>query len=239
MGDCRRTIRGMFKGMDGFFAWFGLVLRQARRDADMSQRELARWSAVPKSVIADAESGRATNLYVATQLLNAMGYEVAIRNCAGDDVEELLADERRDRDGRRFPPHLDVRQLSDEELTRRHRDEYRPNPLTAFTYRLNRRARDAERYHGWYGEGPHNWAPPHPDRDYVRMVLGREPVFEWFWPRPLDLAGRGPFDQRAVEMAGLRAPALRRARAGERPARTGRVAGVTGRGVPVRGPATR
>ncbi len=73
MGDCRRTIRGMFKGMDGFFAWFGLVLRQARRDADMSQRELARWSAVPKSVIADAESGRATNLYVATQLLMRWG----------------------------------------------------------------------------------------------------------------------------------------------------------------------
>ncbi|MBA2738543.1 MAG: helix-turn-helix transcriptional regulator, partial [Nocardioidaceae bacterium] len=34
------------------------VLRWARRHADMSQRQLARWSGVPKSTIADIESGR-------------------------------------------------------------------------------------------------------------------------------------------------------------------------------------
>jgi len=209
--------RDRLLGVNDRIAWFGVLLRQARRDADMSQRELARWSGVPKSVIADAETGlRATSLHVAQQLLNTAGYRIVIVNRKGEPVDQLMVDDRRDRHGRRFPPHLDVRELSPAELTWRRRFEYRPNPLTAHTYRLNRDARDAERYQGWYGEGPHNWLPPHPNREYIRSVLGREPVLPWFAPTPFIWDYSGPFDRLALEMAGQQVPDPRRKRAGPR-----------------------
>jgi transcriptional regulator with XRE-family HTH domain len=193
-------------GVNDRIAWFGALMRQARRDADMSQRELARWSGVPKSVVADAETGRATPFDTARRLLQTAGYKVVIENHKGEEVDQLMVDDRRDRHGRRYPPHLDVRELSPSELTWRRWFEYRPNPLTAHSYRLDREARDAERYVGYYGEGPHNWLPPHPDKEYIRSVLGREPVLPWFAPTPLVWDYGGPFDRVALELAGRQVP---------------------------------
>ena len=97
---------------------FDLMLRWARRHRDLSQRELARWSAVPKSTIADFETGRSQpTLPVAQELLGTMGFALALIDPhTGRPCPVQRTDNRRDRGGRRVPPHLDVRARSRDEL---------------------------------------------------------------------------------------------------------------------------
>lgn len=165
--------------------WFAEVLRFARRDADMSQRELARWSGVPKSTIADIESGlSAVPLAVAMALLRTAGFELLVRGPAGEVVDEFLFDRRRDAVGRRFPPHLDLRPKRDLEVATetlwRRADQ---PPPSRWTFRVNRHVRDFLRCHGWYGElGAYPRAPSQPDVASMRRYgdLPPPPISGWF-----------------------------------------------------------
>ncbi len=134
---------------------FDLMLRWARRQRDLSQRELARWSAVPKSTIADFETGRCRpTLAVAQRLLDTMGFALAIVDPnTGRPHQVMRTDDRRDRGGRQVPPHLDVRSRSRRELWdlkfasgQPGRD---PSPLS---WRINRDGRDVLRAHGYLGD---------------------------------------------------------------------------------------
>lgn len=89
---------------------FGDFLRQARRDADLSQRQLARYSGIPRATVAAVESGaRDPSLCRARTLLETCGYQLVVLDRHGAILEEVRPDWRRDRGGRRFPAHLDVR----------------------------------------------------------------------------------------------------------------------------------
>ncbi|MPZ62246.1 MAG: hypothetical protein GEU93_13325 [Propionibacteriales bacterium] len=151
-----------------FLLWFGAVLRLARRDSDLSQRQLARWSGVPKSTIADAECARGRiNLLSAMELLACLGYDLRIIDRSGHEVPAFLMDQRRDCVGRRFPAHLDLIPKGDdlvewEERERARDPRYRQCPQPSrWTYRLNRLARDLDRMDGFFGElGTHPHPPP-------------------------------------------------------------------------------
>ena len=165
--------------------WFAEVLRFARRDADMSQRELARWSGVPKSTIGDIETGMsAVSLRTAMVLLRVAGFEVVIRGPAGEVVDEFLIDQRRDCVDRRFPAHLDLRPKREEEVAAeavwRRSDQPAPS---RWTFRINRQVRDYLRFHGWYGElGAHPRAPSQPDLASMGRYgdLPPPPIRGWF-----------------------------------------------------------
>ena len=136
----------------------GRALRALRRRADLSQRELAERSGVPKSTLARIESGRGAEPRFATveRLVRAAGGEVAIAVSGGtrSDVGLSPDDELRDDAGRRYPPHLDVRKV------RRLTDwpgawwahwytlppERWPLRVPEVTYDLDRRRRDERRW---------------------------------------------------------------------------------------------
>ncbi|GAB3852336.1 hypothetical protein GCM10029963_41680 [Micromonospora andamanensis] len=101
----------------------GSVLRALRRQADLSQRELAERSGVPQSTVARIESGRSAGAQFRTvqRLVRAAGGALRI---AGPDEQappcpdeqalsgDVICDDiRRDDAGRRYPAHLDVRQV--------------------------------------------------------------------------------------------------------------------------------
>lgn len=137
----------------------GAVLRALRRQADLSQRELAERSGVPKSTLARIESGRGAEPGFATveRLVRAAGGALTIGVSGRPGLGQVPAmpdDERRDEAGRRYPPHLDlreVRKLTDwpgawwahwYTLPR----ERWPLRVPAVTYDLDRRRRDERRW---------------------------------------------------------------------------------------------
>ncbi|MEU4681023.1 GNAT family N-acetyltransferase [Micromonospora sp. NPDC023737] len=99
----------------------GAMLRALRRQADLSQRELAERSGVPKSTLARIESGQGTEPRFATvdRLVRAAGgaLTVGVPRAAltgdngSDDLPIPADDGRRDEAGRRYPPHLDLREV--------------------------------------------------------------------------------------------------------------------------------
>lgn len=137
--------------------WFAQVLRFARRDADFSQRQLAKWSGVPKSTMADIETSRVcVSLENAARLLRTAGYELVIRRNSGEQVEEFLADDRFDERGRRLPAHLDVIAKSEREVDFERRwqricEPHRRVPASRWTFRLDRDRRDIARLQGEFG----------------------------------------------------------------------------------------
>jgi DNA-binding XRE family transcriptional regulator len=156
-------------------SWFAQVLRFARRDADFSQRELARWSGVAKSTIADIETGRVdVSLRNAVRLLRTAGFEIVVRRVDGDEVGDLLRDDRFDERGRRMPPHLDViakpqHQVESERLWQRICDPHRRTRPSRWTFHLDRDHRDIDRLLGHFGVlGIWPRAPVQQDLDWLR-----------------------------------------------------------------------
>ncbi|MFG2064151.1 GNAT family N-acetyltransferase [Micromonospora sp. NPDC048871] len=118
-------------GADGL-ADLGSMLRSLRRQADLSQRELAGLSGVPQSTVARIESGQCTDPRFQTvhRLIRAAGGRLRLAgagdpaagdpaagdpaaSCGCDDAgrEVIQDDTRRDEAGRRYPAHLDVRKV--------------------------------------------------------------------------------------------------------------------------------
>ncbi|MBQ1072687.1 GNAT family N-acetyltransferase [Micromonospora sp. C31] len=115
----------------------GTALRALRRQADLSQRELARRSGVPKSTVARIEADPAADprLRTVERLVRAAGGELTVGvptvDQAGTDgtdgtdgtngtdgtpgtiavLPPVPHDGRRDEGGRRYPAHLDVREV--------------------------------------------------------------------------------------------------------------------------------
>jgi len=86
------------------------LLRAARRAADLSQRQLAERAGVPASSIGGIESGRRqVTLGGAERLLGACGWRLVVVDTEGRPVTPPV-DDRRDRGGRQYPAHLDVRE---------------------------------------------------------------------------------------------------------------------------------
>ncbi len=157
-------------------AWLAHLIRFARRDMDLSQRELAGWSGVPKSTIADieAEHGQVAMATVAT-LLSTLGYRIQILDRAGQEISLFYLEWRHDCAGRLFPAHLDLipkppAVLRTQSWLRQMRGM---PPPSRWTYHLKRDRRDLRRTVGDYGElGTMPRAPTEPDiqtlRAYVR-----------------------------------------------------------------------
>ncbi|WP_319460576.1 GNAT family N-acetyltransferase [Micromonospora sp. RTP1Z1] len=147
----------------------GVTLRALRRQADLSQRQLAQRSGVPQATIARIESGRTADpsFRVLERLVSAVGGRVMIfaagaagaarAGPTGADEARLLPavphEELRDAAGRHCPAHLDAREV------REPRDwpgawwaqwhdlppQRWPAPLPAVTYVQDRSERDRRR----------------------------------------------------------------------------------------------
>ncbi|MFG3553597.1 GNAT family N-acetyltransferase [Micromonospora sp. NPDC047557] len=97
----------------------GAALRDLRRRADLSQRELAERSGVPKSTLARIEAGQGGGPAFRTvaRLVAAAGGELALRlpgdefSTPGGGLLGMPVDEPRDEADRRYPAHLDVRRV--------------------------------------------------------------------------------------------------------------------------------
>jgi transcriptional regulator with XRE-family HTH domain len=130
------------------------MLRALRRQADLSQRELAQRSGVPQSTIARIESGAATDPRFRTveRIVAAAGATldvVTVSSAAPADPHEGVFDEG----GRRFPAHLDLRAVERPEHWSgawwRHTYvgplDAAPTRLPPWTYDLSRARRDRRR----------------------------------------------------------------------------------------------
>jgi transcriptional regulator with XRE-family HTH domain len=86
-------------------------VRRVRRVVDASQRELAELAGVSERTIARIESGAVVpSLRVLQRLLAAAGYHLVVVDADHQLVSPMrdLPEGERDRQGRRFPAHLDV-----------------------------------------------------------------------------------------------------------------------------------
>ncbi|WP_222192633.1 helix-turn-helix domain-containing protein [Modestobacter italicus] len=147
----------------------GTMLRRIRRTADLSQRELADALGVAASTVARAETGArdlpARALVRAAQLA---GLRVGLVDADGREVPGMAASAVRDRVGRRFPAHLDVRH-GDEHWW--HGSERYSRPQPWYTFDRRRQARDeVRRLHG----APADHQRPGPGDDPLDRARARD-----------------------------------------------------------------
>lgn len=87
----------------------GLV-RRIRREADLSQRELARRLGTSKTTVAAVEKGnRSLDAWTLAQAAQLAGFRLVIVDTSGHEVVGMEDGTVRDSAGRRFPAHLDTR----------------------------------------------------------------------------------------------------------------------------------
>ena len=125
------------------------LVRWARRRADLSQRQLADAAGVSRSVVARLEGGGSPRWQHVLAVLAACGVHVALVDDVGKGVRVEPADVHRGRDaaGRRYPAHLDPREIGafgDWYGDWRYQCWARP-PRPPATYELDRARRDATR----------------------------------------------------------------------------------------------
>lgn len=120
------------------------IIRRVRRQADFSQRELAKHADVSPATVGTLEKGTgAPSLAVLQRLLHAANYQLVVIDQCGRLVLPLLVwQDTVDGAGRRYPAHLDT--ILDPELGEWWADGFglaRPPE----TFRRNRAVRDYER----------------------------------------------------------------------------------------------
>lgn len=97
--------------MKGLTAAVPGLLRRVRRERDLSQRDLAAALGVDQSRVARWETGESVpSLEVLERALGLGGLDLQVRDGAGEVARPLRPDAVRDRAGRFFPAHLDVRE---------------------------------------------------------------------------------------------------------------------------------
>lgn len=128
----------------------GAVLRAGRRTADVSQRQLAARAGVPHSLVARLETERhgLVDLPRLGAVLAALGLRLVVVDAQGCPVQAEPPGQPRDRGGRRFPPHLDLRKVHEHGWNwwgwlRYSTWSYPPQP--DYTFDLDRAARDVWR----------------------------------------------------------------------------------------------
>src|SRR3954449_1180815 len=86
------------------------IIRQIRRRADFSQRELAKFAQLSRSTVGAIETGAITpSLSVLQRLLNAANCQLVVVDADGRLVVPLLVwRDTADGAGRRYPAHLDT-----------------------------------------------------------------------------------------------------------------------------------
>ena len=174
------------------------MLRRIRRTADLSQRELATVLDVSVGAIAEAETGRrdlpASVLARAAELA---GLRLALLDADGRVVTGMTDDAVRDRAGRRFPAHLDVR-YGDQDWW--HGDQRYDREQPWYTFDRSRHLRD--RWRGATGT-PEDHQQPQPgdaprertrarvEAARARAAEARERATERIWAQRAERARLG------------------------------------------------
>jgi transcriptional regulator with XRE-family HTH domain len=125
------------------------LLRGARRKADMSQRQLAQAAKVALGTIAGIESRRSNpSIGIVTKLFAATGHTLLIVDASGKQLVPY-DDNTRDRNGRRYPSHLDIYEVGPEGegwWGTYYPDRVEPGRVAPpYTFFLNRNYRDVTR----------------------------------------------------------------------------------------------
>ena len=121
----------------------GFLLRRIRRITDLSQRQLATELGISASTVARVETGQRD--LPATVLIRAAaraGLRLGLLDGEGREVTGMAAGTVRDRQGRRFPAHLDTRH-GDEGWW--HGPERYSRDRPTYTFDRDRQTRDARR----------------------------------------------------------------------------------------------
>jgi HTH-type transcriptional regulator/antitoxin HipB len=119
------------------------MLRRIRRQADLSQREMAARCGVAPSVIAHAEAGRrGLPVQVLVSAAALAGLRLALVDEDGREIAGMAGDAVRDKGNRRFPAHLDTRYSDEDWWHGPHRYD-RDQPW--YTFDRDRRTRDTWR----------------------------------------------------------------------------------------------
>jgi transcriptional regulator with XRE-family HTH domain len=130
------------------------IVRRVRRTADMSQRELAVAANVAKSTIAAIEANlQSPRVETLEAILRVGGCMLVAINVATDQVEEVWPWNSfglRDRSGRLFPAHLDIREVGPggEGWWGTERLLYHGRTRPRHTFDRDRRCRDDKRRQG-------------------------------------------------------------------------------------------
>ncbi|MGR7025042.1 helix-turn-helix domain-containing protein [Geodermatophilus sp. URMC 62] len=170
------------------------LIRRIRRRADLSQREIAAATGIPKATVAAAEAGtRGLDARALARLAEVAGLRLVLVDGEGAEVAPMDGRAVRDEGGRRFPAHLDTRHGDEGWWHGPHRYDRTP---VIYTFTRHRRRRDER-----------------------RSVRGGTPEDHQL-PRP----GDGPAARAAARQAAARRPARRSWSAGARPASSGRPA---------------
>jgi transcriptional regulator with XRE-family HTH domain len=118
----------------------GSLVRRIRRTADLSQRELAGALGVSTGAVAQAESGaRDLPATVLARAAEVAGLRLALVDHSGAEVPGMDGAAVRDRGGRFFPAHLDLRPG---DTSWWHGDERYSRERPEYTFDRDRRGRD-------------------------------------------------------------------------------------------------
>src|SRR5262245_37864357 len=108
--EWERRSRAMVEGQAGVSGYpVPGLLRRARRQADLSQPQLADNAKAPQSTVARIESGIAPSLKTFQRLLSAAGLSLVVIDGEGRVVLPMReSDDTRNGGDRRYPSHLDT-----------------------------------------------------------------------------------------------------------------------------------
>jgi len=155
------------------------LVRRARRNADLSQRDLASAIGVSPSTIARAETDGTATLPVLMAALAQGGIELAAIDEAGDQVIIMRPDALRDRAGRQLPAHLDAWITPTRECDPRRLPQGATPPPVRYAKRRHRDERRARHYDSLLY---------HPAAEDIAIARRREaedqPVARTPWPTP-------------------------------------------------------